>query len=145
MPLPEPTVEDLRAARKTMKVNTGRGLDSFGPADLAMLPRAAEQELLDMMLSWENLGAWHWQLELALIVLAAKPQGGERDIALLGVLVRLYGRLRHTPMREWCAKRAGFWDTGISESQPLRVVLARALKEQASRPFPLTCSNDHSE
>ena len=57
--MPQVWLQDLRAARRTMKANTGRGVDAVGPTDLATLPFAAEQELLDMMLTWENLGTWH--------------------------------------------------------------------------------------
>ena len=61
-------------------------------------------------------------------MLAGKPDGGERDLSLLAVLVRLHARLRGGPTREWCAARAGWWDTAIAESEPLRVALGRAFR-----------------
>ena len=126
--LPRPVVKELRAAVGTVNTHTGRGVDALGPSDVKVLPPAAEEELIDPLCACETLGTWPWQLLTTITVLAAKPDGGERDISLLAVLVRTHARLRATPTRELCDSCEGWWDTAIAESEPLRAALARACR-----------------
>ena len=55
----------------------------------------------------------------ALVALLGKKGGGERPIALLPMLYRVWMRLRKSLVTGWVDKRHGFWDTAIKGSSPL--------------------------
>ena len=68
----------------------------------------------------------------ALVALLGKPGGGERPIALLPMLYRVWMRLRKSLVTEWDNKRHGFWDTAIKGSSPLQATYRRLCMDETS-------------
>ena len=66
-----------------MPGGTARGVDQLGPADLALHPASARQELAELLLEAEAQGTWPWQVLFTLVVLLYKSPTSDRAISLL--------------------------------------------------------------
>eukprot|EP00971_Amphidinium_carterae_P089005 1761761-Amphidinium_carterae.1 len=66
-----------------MKKKSGLGLDALAVPALNHLPLEALASLAEEMNEWQRLGQWPRQLLHQIVVLLAKPSGGERPITLL--------------------------------------------------------------
>ena len=83
--------------------------------------------LTDILNDVERTLTFPAQVLLNVIALLGKPQGGERPITLTTAPYRLYSRIRKTFVTEWESTRAGFWDSAVKGSTPLRAALIREL------------------
>ena len=61
-----------------------------------------------------------------------KPTSGERPIALLPILVRVWDRCSRCHMQEWCEQKAGFWDSAVKGSSALRSALMANFMDETS-------------
>ena len=68
-----------------------------------------------------------------LIALKPKPTSGDRGIALIPWLIRLWTQLRDAPTREWTSKHAGFWDQAVAGSSALKVALSRLVDDEIAQ------------
>ena len=68
-----------------------------------------------------------------LICLERKPTSGDRGIALIPWLVRLWTQLRDAPLREWARTHAGFWDQAVKGYSALKVALGRLVDDEIAQ------------
>ena len=130
--LPELRAEHLRSAAATFSAKTALGADAWSPRQFMMLGDEALEALACIMGHMERLGAV--PVELVLLVMLGKPEGGHRLIGLLTGVVRLWGRARREVAREWerAHDRDYFWAKSGSSApesgyvQQLRAEIARA-------------------
>ena len=73
------------------------------------------------------------QLWAVIVSLLSKPDGGERPIALLCLLARVFERLCNPEVKSWELARAGFWDDATRGSSALRAGILRLLHDELSR------------
>ncbi len=66
-----------------------------------MLSEKGRQELANLLNVMEGTGQLPYQLEIFLMVLLAKPQGGYRPIAILPALHRLWMKIRRPHSEAW--------------------------------------------
>eukprot|EP00974_Lingulodinium_polyedra_P118366 11166885-Lingulodinium_polyedra.AAC.1 len=89
----------------------------------------------------EQDGQWSSDLLRILIVFLAKPAGGERPIALLPMLVRLWDRARRGVLQKWSEEKAQHWDSAVRGSSALRsALLTCMLDESAVKAGQAVCS-----
>ena len=118
---------------RRMSDRTGRGFDNIGPADIRALPRPALSALRDLYLDIERRCQWPWQLMVNLVALKPKPTSGDRGIALVPWLIRLWTQLRDAPTREWTSEHAGFLDQAEAGSSALKVALSRLVDDEIAQ------------
>ena len=94
------------------------------------LPEPAKQALVDLLTQVEQELVWPATILLNLIILLAKPNGGERPIALIAILYRIWVRMRKPELEVWEAARAGHWDSAVQGSSALKAALRRALADE---------------
>ena len=123
-------VSQIVSTTRRMSDRTGRGFDNVGPADIRALPRAALSVLRDLYLDIERRCQWPWQLMVNLVALKPKPTSGDRGIALIPWLIRLWTQLRDAPTRVWTSEHAGFWDQAVAGSSALKVALSRLVDDE---------------
>eukprot|EP00973_Karenia_brevis_P018937 2596094-Karenia_brevis.AAC.1 len=70
----------LVEAAKSFPIDTGLGMDNWAPRALTRLPVAAILALCTILRAAETLGQWSEALNLVMIVLLPKPDGGLRPI-----------------------------------------------------------------
>ena len=71
------------------------------------------------------------QCLVAVIALLGKPQNnGERPIALIAFLMRLWTAMRADTVNEWEDEYHGHWDTAIRKSSNLRVAIYRHIQQE---------------
>ena len=68
-----------------------------------------------------------------LICLKPKPTSGDRGIALMPGLIRLWTQLRDAPTREWSRSHAGFWHEAIEGSHALKVAVDRLIDDEIAQ------------
>ena len=68
----------------------------------------------------------------ALVALLGKPGGGERPIALLPMLYRVWMRLRKSLVTGWDDKKHEFWDTAVTGSSPLQATYRRLCMDETA-------------
>ena len=61
-----------------------------------------------------------------------KPSGGERPIALLATLYRVWARCRGPWIREWDVARASFYDRALAGSSALQAAMGRLLVDEVA-------------
>ena len=92
---PQPiTIWALDFAAASFRIETRLGADNIAPRAVLRLPVEARLMLIRIFLAAEALGDWSLALNLVLIVLLPKPDGGLRPIGLFPTLVRLWMRTR---------------------------------------------------
>ena len=123
-------IEDLNLGLSRIHNATALGMDLISPVDLKGLPCEAKQCLVEVIREVERLGAWPVQTLHVLIALLGKPDGGDRPIALLNMVYRIWTKSRGVIETSWEEERAGFWDTAIKGSSALRAAVWRAFKDE---------------
>ena len=99
---PQPiTLWALDTAAASFPAGTGLGADNLAPRAVLRLGDAARLMLVQIFLAAEAIGAWSSALDLVLIVLLPKPDGGLRPIGLFPTLIRLWMRTRSVVARAW--------------------------------------------
>ena len=91
----------IRAAALSFAIHTGLGADNLAPRAIARLSENAIQALVLLFLAFEKLGEWCAILDLVLIVLLPKGDGGRRPIGLFPTLIRVWMRARVSQARAW--------------------------------------------
>ena len=84
----------LRAATRTFPPGTGIGADGIAPRAIG---RLSDEVLLDLCVLYaaiELCGSWPDLVNLVLIVLLPKPDGGLRPIGLFPTFIRVWMRAR---------------------------------------------------
>lgn len=88
-------------AAASFPARTGLGGDNFAPRAVLRLPEEARCAPISILLAAEALGVWSAALNLVLIVLLPKSDGGLRPIGLFPTPIRLWMRVRATIARAW--------------------------------------------
>ena len=100
-------VEDLLRAAASFPTSTGLGVDNFSPRALLRLPLELLEELAEILNAAEEIGSWDEVLDLVLIVLLPKDDGGHMPIGLFPSVIRVWMRARSTVARQWEQDSAG--------------------------------------
>ena len=82
-------------------IDTGLGADNISPRAIARLSDQAITSLIKILHLTEKEGRWPAELNLVMIVLLPKPDGGSRPIGLFPTLVRVWMRARSDLARSW--------------------------------------------
>ena len=101
-------------------MGTAKGLDATGPLFYEHLPAAGREQWGKFFGECVSRAAWPWQLLSNLMVLAGKPGGGERALALQGMPVRIVHRACRPVPQEWLRKNARRYDDAIAGSSAIR-------------------------
>ena len=88
------------------------------------------RSLLDVLVQVETHMEWPVQTQAVLISLLGKPLGGDRPIALTGMLYRVWTRARNLDEKNWDAQLAGKWDHATANHSALRAGLGRAFCDE---------------
>ena len=80
----------LRMACSSFPTGTGLGADNVAPRALLRLSHAAFLALATLLMASEELGDWAAVLDLILIVLLPKTDGGLRPIGLFPTIIRVW-------------------------------------------------------
>ena len=103
-PLPALLPSMLLRAAQSFPAGTGIGADNISPRAICRLSGEAIRCLCKLLVAMELLGAWASPLDLVLIVLLPKPDGGRRPIGLFPTIIRVWMRARIQIARDWeCA------------------------------------------
>ena len=101
-PLASPLLEEgIRMAARSFPANTGLGADNVAARAIARLSSPAIIALIALFLCFEAAGDWCMAVNLVLIVLLPKPDGGRRPIGLFPTIIRIWMRARIWAAREW--------------------------------------------
>ena len=95
------TVPELKQAALSFPADTGLGADNISPRALARLSDEALASLIRILHLAEKQGKWPKELDLVMIVLLPKPDGGSRPIGLFPTLIRVWMRARSKQARKW--------------------------------------------
>ena len=91
----------LKMAASSFPLGTGLGGDNISPRAILRLSDEAISALVVLLTAFEGLGQWASALDLVLIVLLPKSDGGFRPIGLFPTVVRLWMRARVYVARLW--------------------------------------------
>ena len=100
-PLPKLGVARIRSSARSFPTGTGLGADNLAPRAVARLSDAALLALIALFEAFEALGSWCQALDLVLIVLLPKSDGGLRPIGLLCTVIRIWMRAHSDLVRDW--------------------------------------------
>ena len=98
---PELWVEAVLEAAMTFPIDTGLGWDGIHPRCLNRVSKELMAWLVLILKHAEATGGWQAAVELVIIVLLPKPDGGFRPIGLLPMLPRLWMRVRKGVLVKW--------------------------------------------
>jgi hypothetical protein len=124
------TVDRLNQSLKGTKDKCGLGTDWLEPRILKEAPLAAKQELGRQMQDWEDTGTVPAQLIHNVVKLLIKPDGTDRPITLMPMVIRLLFKMRGRETSEWCSDRQRRWDAAVKESSALRAAMMQKLMEE---------------
>ncbi len=91
----------ISAAASTFPAATGVGADNVAPKAVARLSIVGLSALAHLFLLFEMTGSWTEALNLVLIVLLPKMDGGLRPIGLFPTPIRIWSRARVMIARAW--------------------------------------------
>ncbi len=91
----------IRRAADSFPMGTGLGADNIAPRAINRLSEDAILALCALLMAFERAGSWVQVLNLVLIVLLPKAEGGLRPIGLFPTTVRLWMRTRISVARAW--------------------------------------------
>lgn len=106
-PPPELWSEAILEAAMTFPTDTGLGWDGIHPRCLKRISKELVAWLVLILKHAEATGTWQAAVELVVIVLLPKPDGGFRPIGLLPPLQRLWMRTGKKVVVKWA--RANQW------------------------------------
>ena len=98
---PELWTDAVLEAAMTFPADTGLGWDGLHPRCLNRLSKELLNWLVLILKQAEKSGRWQEAVELIIIVLLPKPDGGFRPIGLLPLLPRLWMRTRRAVCIKW--------------------------------------------
>ena len=79
----------------------GSGWEALHPRALARLPQCILEAVMQLLTLCEAAGRWPTVVQLVIIVLLAKADGGFRPICLTPTLPRVWMRVRRAVARDW--------------------------------------------
>ena len=123
-------MEDIDRALATMKTSSCMGGDWWDVAALRIAPVGAKQQLAEMFTRWRRQGLLPIQLMYNIVKLIPKPGGGERPIALMPMLVRLYFRLGKGEEQEWLQEKVKHYDKAVKGSSALQAALGVLFRDE---------------
>ena len=126
------TIGHLKRGLKRFAKGTAPAANGWSPSDLLDLSDESLEmfaEILQKVLSAVTLPATDL---LVLIVFLGKPGGGERPIALLGLVYRVIASIKRPASVHWCDRHAGHWDMAVRKSSALRAALARNFRAEVA-------------
>ena len=126
------TVEMLDNALRNTRDNTGLGTDWLEPRLLKDAPVEAKEELVKQMRDWEAAGLVPIQLLYNLVKLIGKPDGTDRPITLMPIVVRILFKMRGKKTQEWSSERQRFWDAAVKGSSALRATMLQKLMQEVA-------------
>ncbi len=137
-PEPEPPcpwdADHLRTILKTYKPEAGQGADGWSIPALQALPKASHHCLVQIVETIYNHVLWPWQCLFSIVAMLAKAEGkGERPIALVNMLARIFEKMVRPVVSSWSKEAAGFWDHAIAGSSALRSGLMANILDEAAR------------
>ena len=91
----------FKAAAASFPLQTGVGADNIAPRALLRLSDEALLALMALLVKMEKVGNWADELDLVLIVLLDKADGGRRPIGLFPTVIRVWMRARAAHARAW--------------------------------------------
>ena len=131
-PSDEITVSLIRRGAKSIKANTGTGMDLWSPHDVANTTDEGLEELAEIYTGIEKSCTWPLQTFLNIIGLMGK-ENGTRPIGLMPMIYRIWSKMRRSDVRLWEDIWAGPWDAAIRGSSGLRAaIMATFVEEVAS-------------
>ena len=101
--------EELIEASNTFPNHTGLGWDRLHPKAIGRLTNGTADLLVRVLMICEEEGEWPEAVELIIIALLPKTDGGFRPIGLIPFLPRIWSRARRRCAREWEAKNPRPW------------------------------------
>ena len=108
------------------KKGAAQGIDSTNGLLLRELPAEAFDELAALCSAWEAQCALPLQVLISVMAVLPKPQGGERLIALMHMILRSYVGARLWTINEWEDSRGHWWDTALRGCSALRAAALRS-------------------
>ena len=124
----------LGTALSPFREDTGKAWDAIGPGFIKHLPKEGREELLQVLQAAEDRASWGWQMMAVTVALMPKPSGGgERPIALVTFLVRLWMRMRRCVGAAWTNEHRAEWDAALAGSSAIQAALGRALSIESAR------------
>ena len=91
----------ISLAANSFPMGTGLGADNISPRAISRLSAAAILALATIFMAFETNGSWCEALNLVLIVLLPKSDGGLRPIGLFPTVIRIWFRSRIGLARAW--------------------------------------------
>ena len=132
----------LKAAIASSPRKAGKGLDCWMVSEWQRLDNDGRLTLLHLLQGIEQKLKWPAQVLCNTMVMAAKPQGGHRLLALTAALYRCWSGIRRPRISEWESdhSKAAFWDTAIRGSQALRTALLREFQGELATLLAAPCA-----
>lgn len=101
-----------------------QGLDAWSPNDLKALPRAAFDDLAEVLSQVESEGKWPAELPGAIVALLPKGDHGplaQRHVSLLPMVYRLWAAAKGAILKEWFLEEghASAWGQGCCKGKGL--------------------------
>lgn len=94
-------VDAITQAAMTFPVGTGLGWDGIHPRAICRLSQATLEWLAKVMYHCETTGRWPELIDVDVIALLPKSDGGLRPIGLMPFLVRSWTRARNEIAMQW--------------------------------------------
>ena len=95
------SVPEFRGALMTFPAGSGLGWDGIHPRARDRLDDTTIQLLISLLMTCERLGKWPMAIQLVIVVLLLKTDGGWRPIGLLPFLPRIWMRVRRPIVLQW--------------------------------------------
>ena len=122
----------LRQAAATFRRDTALGTDWIAPDEILQMPMEGWEELAGLYSACERAVSMPLQVVVNLMATLPKPAGGERQVACMGFLVRLWTRARKWQFQQWSQSAAGFWDAAVRGSSALRATLIARFGDESA-------------
>jgi ribonuclease HI len=126
--LPQVSSADVAKHSGKVRASTALGADFISPALLKGMPEAGLCQLARLFGNWTAELTMPLQAMINLMAVIPKPDGGERLVAMMSMVTRVFFRSMRWRIGEWEAARAGFWDDAIAGSSALRAAVMRSYR-----------------
>ena len=111
---------------------TAAAATGWSPSDVLSMSTQAKQGLLEILKGVTEQVVLPSADLVILVVFLGKPGGGERPIALMGLVYRILASIRRPGSTHWSDGAAGHWDTVVRKSSALRAALKRSFRAEVA-------------
>ena len=132
--LGEVTGRQVYEASRKFKASTGLGVDRINPRLYGQVCEAGQEAIAGVVNHVERKLQWPAQVNLLIYFLMQKPEGGNRGVAKLPSLVRLWERVRYPVMAEWYRKAARDYDWACAGGTAEMAVWHQLLEQESLLP-----------